>query len=824
MPASPGIALGDVYYALFRWKRMIGLLSLAGLMAAGIYFWRAPVIYLSDAKLLVRYVIDKSPVNLVADASKVKTPDPGGRNIINTELEILTSFDLAQAVAEAVGPSNILARVGGGTNLLAAAAVIRKGIVVEATRNSDAIRIAFQYPDPGVIVPVLGQWIKSYLDKQAEIRGAGSFDAFLVKELDQLRGNLKKTQEALRQAKEQAKVISLEDSTKAYAEQLSRIRAEILNTEAELAEHQASLNEMVKLMPEKAEALTNDVTMAAFTNGVTMSASAKFGEFRRVYGLLELLHQREQSLQVQFTSENLLLQSVRQQIVEKENVLHQIESENPEFAQLLMPKSAGDLESAKSAVEAEGIERFSRASQMNQMAALNLERTRVLALESKMGVLTNQLEAVWKKASALDDMEGATTDLQRREEMESARYKSFAASLEQTRLQQAMGEGQISNMSVIQAPSPPARVVSKLYMTVVGILFVSIGGALAMAFLIEFYLDRSLRRTVEIESRLSLSLVLSIPNSRPNGKSRSSMLIRKAARFTRGFFRTRARKPEPGGPDPVVQTEELPAAPLREGRGKRLLKRIKSPLSRLPRPFSTARTRIENLSEPALAVESEGAISESCEPLQPYYDALRDRLISYFDLNNMTHKPKLVAVTSCGTGCGVSSVAVGLATSLAEAADGRVLLVDMSSEHASAQRFCQGNGGCRLDEVLENGTRDGALVQSNLYVVTEEGDRKPSNGKYASRVHPRRFTQLVPRLKASDYDFIIFDMPSVSQTSVTPKVARFMDMVLFVVESEKTDGDIARRATAWLGESRASIGVILNKERAYVPEWLQQRF
>ena len=44
----------------------------------------------------------------------------------------------------------------------------------------------------------------------------------------------------------------------------------------------------------------------------------------------------------------------------------------------------------------------------------------------------------------------------------------------------------------------------------------------------------------------------------------------------------------------------------------------------------------------------------------------------------------------------------------------------------------------------------------------------------------------MPKFKASDYDYIIFDMPHVSQTSVTPRLAGLMDMVLFVIEAEKT--------------------------------------
>jgi hypothetical protein len=66
-------------------------------------------------------------------------------------------------------------------------------------------------------------------------------------------------------------------------------------------------------------------------------------------------------------------------------------------------------------------------------------------------------------------------------------------------------------------------------------------------------------------------------------------------------------------------------------------------------------------------------------------------------------------------------------------------------------------------------------------------------------VLPKRFSHLVPMMKASDYDYIIFDMPPVSEISITPRLARFMDMVLLVVESEKTSRDAAARVSASAG-------------------------
>jgi Mrp family chromosome partitioning ATPase len=200
-----------------------------------------------------------------------------------------------------------------------------------------------------------------------------------------------------------------------------------------------------------------------------------------------------------------------------------------------------------------------------------------------------------------------------------------------------------------------------------------------------------------------------------------------------------------------------------------------------------------------------------------FHETLRDRLIAFFESKGMTHKPKLLAVTGVDKASGVTSTASGLAQSLSQTGEGNVLLVDMTQSQGSVQQFCQGKEVCDLDKLLD--TRNNAQVQEKLFVVGAE----PSSDKL-SRALPSRFNRLVPQLKASDFDYIIFDMPAVNQISITPRLAQFMDMVLLVVESEKTDKDLAKQAATMLAQGQTNLGIILNKTRNYVPSRAQHEF
>src|ERR1043165_8298677 len=106
----PGVDLKDIYYVLFRHKRKIILFCLVGVLAAIAVFLVRPPLYESEGRLLVKGVRDNDPRLLDPGAknSEFRLTDSRGEGIINTEKEILTSFDLALQVADEVGPEKIV--------------------------------------------------------------------------------------------------------------------------------------------------------------------------------------------------------------------------------------------------------------------------------------------------------------------------------------------------------------------------------------------------------------------------------------------------------------------------------------------------------------------------------------------------------------------------------------------------------------------------------------------------------------------------------------------------------------------------------------------
>lgn len=749
LPEAPpaGLNPADVYYTLFRHKWLILSGFVLGVVAAGYLYFTKQALYSSEARLLVRYVRETKSMDATANAGQVTSPDSRGENLLNTEIEIITSFDLVTEVAELVGPEKIRPGVPGGTSPAEAAVAILKVLVVEVPRKSNAIRILYQHADPETAQAVVRQLITCYKRKHAEVhRALGVADEFLTKQTDEMRTRLSQTEEELRTLKARAGVILVEDAKKEILAQRTKIQQDLIAAESELAERRTIL-EQLRVTAGISAKSTNS---PSDTNPAPAKVEAPVdpgtvARYRDVSGRIESLRTRELDLLSQFGDENALVRDTRTRMRDLEKIKRELEQANPRLIAMPVP-----------------VYQSPRVDSDARRPALDLDSvaSNVAALEARIRYLNTQMDKVRQEAAALDANESRINELERKRALEEANYRYFAANLEQARVDQALGAGNLPNISILQEASPPFREARQMLKLVGKAIGGGVGAGLGLAFLLEFLLDRTIRKPSQVASQLRLPLFLTVPALRLNRSSR----------------KTRSRAPVSlisgsGGPAP----EE---------------------------------TEIE--SDPA-------TLALATDPLALYHEALRDRLVMYFEINGLTHRPKLVGVTGATGGVGTTTLAAGLAASLSETGEGNVLLVDMNlANGAAVHPFYRGKAMCGLTEALEQDTRGHARVQENLYVVTA----RRGNGHQVG-ILPRRFAHIVPRLQAADYDYIIFDLPSVSQTSVTPKLAGLLDMTLLVLESEKTKQDSAAHAMALLAESKAKVAAVLNKHRPYLPRYLQ---
>jgi Mrp family chromosome partitioning ATPase len=308
----------------------------------------------------------------------------------------------------------------------------------------------------------------------------------------------------------------------------------------------------------------------------------------------------------------------------------------------------------------------------------------------------------------------------------------------------------MSNIQAVQTPSPPALNVTQRLKLVAGAFFGLFVVGVALAFFVEFFVDHTVRRPGEFETKVQIPLFLSIPKMGLNGHAKL-----------------------------------------------------------LPFPARSA---------PDASADSAVALHQTWDadhPLRRYIDGLRDRVLTHF--GGDPHKPKLIGITSCSTEVGVTSIAAGLAGALSETGDGNVLLLNLNFEAQAVHPFYRGELTCGLTDALEPGKRGTGMVLQNLYVATAGNPTDPATNSL-----PKQLARVVPQLRVSDYDYIVFDLPPTTPTTMTARLAGMMDLVILVVESEKDTQEAVKESGKLLSRSKAHVSAVLNKVRNPTPRWLQK--
>lgn len=383
----------------------------------------------------------------------------------------------------------------------------------------------------------------------------------------------------------------------------------------------------------------------------------------------------------------------------------------------------------------------------------------IRALQRASESISNQLASVKADAFRLMDVAKEFSELENRRKIEQRNLDSIVARLENARMADSNNTSSaVTGIYLTQSPTPPGIDMKKQLKLVGGAFGGCIALGLGLAFLIDLVLDRTIKRSTEIRRRLQLPVMLTIPDKTWSGGWCPAWLARKRHVKIQHY-------------DPEVTAGASGLAPW-------------SPTHQL----------------------------------RQYTDGLRERLITYFEVHGINHQPKLVGVTSCGEGVGVTTLASGLAASLSMTGQGNALLVDMNVNGGITHSYHKGQPGCDLSGSLEV---EQTSESANHYLATLAAD-PAANGLH--RGLPEVITDMIPDLKVSGYDFIVFDLPPVSQTSTTPRLSGHLDMVFLVLESEETSQHLAMDASDLMRGAKANVAAILNKCRQHVPAAISTGF
>lgn len=171
-------------------------------------------------------------------------------------------------------------------------------------------------------------------------------------------------------------------------------------------------------------------------------------------------------------------------------------------------------------------------------------------------------------------------------------------------------------------------------------------------------------------------------------------------------------------------------------------------------------------------------------------------------------RPLTVFFTSTFAGEGKSYCSKGLAQSLINRGE-RVLMVSLSVDPSKS----------RLGSIENAAPPSPSKLAASPENATEINVLRLTNVANAEIIH-----EIGERYR-SEYDYIVFDAPSLNSWPEQLSLIEHADRTVFVVEANRTPGPAAQKQLRLIEEAGANVvGVVLNKRRLEIPDWAYHRF
>lgn len=191
---------------------------------------------------------------------------------------------------------------------------------------------------------------------------------------------------------------------------------------------------------------------------------------------------------------------------------------------------------------------------------------------------------------------------------------------------------------------------------------------------------------------------------------------------------------------------------------------------------------------------------------------------------SLKDKPRRTLLfTSASHQEGVTTLATNYARLSALAAEERVLLVEMNARRPALFWKMSLTSEMGVSHYLNQEVPLASIIQRDPRIgfdVIHIGEKDPAR----VQLHLEKgFPKLLAEASAG-YDTIIIDAPPVVLSPETPQIAGHVDGVVMVVYCGKTRREIVQRSIHMIEQFDGKVlGVVLNRKKYYIPDFLYQR-
>ena len=172
---------------------------------------------------------------------------------------------------------------------------------------------------------------------------------------------------------------------------------------------------------------------------------------------------------------------------------------------------------------------------------------------------------------------------------------------------------------------------------------------------------------------------------------------------------------------------------------------------------------------------------------------------------------------------GTTTTALTLAIDLASNSQKKILLVDANLRTPALHKIFNIKPSPGLSDLLEdNGSKSFNFYKiepGNLYVFPSGLSRRRKNGYFESQ----RFDEFLNHAR-NIFDYVIIDSAPVTRFQDSQSICAKVDGVIVVIAQGKTRRQVASRIKKELEDAGARLlGVVLNRRKYYIPDWIYRR-
>lgn len=430
---------------LFRHRWKVILIPLFAIAAAAIVIMFFPRTYHSEAILFLQVGRESVGIDPTAATGKTIALQQTGRDDeVKSAIDVLTSRGVLGKTVDRLTPElvlgesqefatepNLFGQVMGATVGQVAGALksidpiskreeaimeLEKALLVETERGSTAIEVEIEADSPHLAQKILSELIDVYSEEHARVHRNQSSQAFFLDQRESLRKQLDAATLAVREAKDEMGIASISGRRSTLEAQVQSIEGEKFGTEQALSGAQAraaDLREQLDDLPER----------------VATSRTTKPNEGA------DLLNQEFYSLQV-----------LKAELASRYSDAH------PRVIAV-----SRQLEDAKKVLDEQQNERHETVDDINpihQQLSLELreQQTAIAGHESRLETLNEQLQLVLQDLKTINANELRIQELEREVTLREREFYQYAENLEQARIDQALEDQRISNISISQEP------------------------------------------------------------------------------------------------------------------------------------------------------------------------------------------------------------------------------------------------------------------------------------------------------------------------------------------------------------------------------------